>query len=172
MSVRVQSWVWRYSRATGNALIVLLKIADNADDDGSNAWPSIAYLAEMCRCSEMTVRRAIAVLKELGELEVDLQAGGGRRTPPQYRPNRYRVVMQGYQSDTPPSRGTRTGVQGYQNRRPGVTPVVPNSSLTIQNPRPGVEKLDHSAWAQRARDAFTKPTGRDRSVAEDIGIIR
>ena len=76
MSVRVQSAVWEHSRATGNALLVLLKIADNCDDDGRNAWPSLPNLARYCRCSVSTVQRSIRELESLGELVVVHRGGG------------------------------------------------------------------------------------------------
>ena len=63
MSVKVQSKVWEHSQASGNTLMVLLKIADNCDDAGRNAWPSIPTIARYCRCSDATVQRAI---RELG----------------------------------------------------------------------------------------------------------
>ena len=99
MSVRVQSAVWEHSRATGNALLVLLKIADNCDDDGRNAWPSLPSLARYCRCSVSTVQRSIRELEDLGELEV-VRRGGGPKPGTRYAPNLYRVYPQGGQSDT------------------------------------------------------------------------
>lgn len=69
MSVRVQAWVWEHSQAEGMTRLVLLAIADSAEDDGSDAWPSFETLTKKCHCSESTVRRAIRRLEELGELE-------------------------------------------------------------------------------------------------------
>jgi hypothetical protein len=33
------TWVWQHSRADGNVRLVLLAIADSANDDGLDAWP-------------------------------------------------------------------------------------------------------------------------------------
>lgn len=105
LSVRVQSAVWEHSRATGNAFVVLLKIADNCDDDGRNAWPSVATLARYCRCAESTVQRALRELEALGELEVAQQMGGPRAGS-RYAPNRYRVLLD---METQSSKSTPVG---------------------------------------------------------------
>lgn len=85
MSVSVMTWVWRQSTATGNDRLVLLAIADAADDEGRNAWPSIATLAAKTRLDERTVRRIVRRLETEGHIEVD-RAGGGRYS------NTYRVL--------------------------------------------------------------------------------
>jgi hypothetical protein len=129
MSVRVQSKVWEHSRATGNTLIVLLKLADNCDDQGRNAWPSVSSLSRYCRCSESTVHRAITELQQLGELVVVRNGGGGPHTGTRYAPNLYRVVIEGYQSDSPqlPSGVSNSGLRGVRTGVSGVPRVTPNS---------------------------------------------
>jgi len=57
MSIRVMTWVWDNSTVGGNERLCLLAIADNAADDGRNAWPSLATLARKTRLDERTVRR-------------------------------------------------------------------------------------------------------------------
>lgn len=70
MSIEVMSWVWKKSKATGTAKFVLLAIADNAWDDGSNAWPSITTISRKTGLSERTVQRCIQNLFEINELTV------------------------------------------------------------------------------------------------------
>lgn len=86
MSVLASSWVWRYAQAGGTALIVLLAIADHADDDGV-AWPSIATLAGKARLDGRTVQRIIRRLVDVGALELLEATAGGRRS------NTYRLIM-------------------------------------------------------------------------------
>ena len=86
MSVAVSSWVWKHSKTNGNDRLLLLAIADVADDDGDNAWPSIATLADKATVSERTVQRRIQKLEELGCLTV--HRGAGR-----HGTHRYRVRM-------------------------------------------------------------------------------
>ncbi|MHC4748284.1 MAG: helix-turn-helix domain-containing protein [Planctomycetota bacterium] len=69
MSIRVMSIVWEYSQHKGNALLVLLAIADFADDFGA-AWPSIEKLRTKARISERQTIRIIKKLEDSGELLV------------------------------------------------------------------------------------------------------
>lgn len=69
MSILVSSLVWKFSRQKSGNLLVLLAIADHADDDGV-AWPGIARLAKMTRLSERHVRRCLTALSDAGELEI------------------------------------------------------------------------------------------------------
>ncbi len=73
------------------AAVLLTHVA--ASDDGNNAWPAVATIAEKTKVSERTVQRAIKALTLLGELRVDPNAG--RRGV-----NVYTVVMR-RQDDTP-----------------------------------------------------------------------
>lgn len=85
MSVRMLSRVWDCSRHTGNDLLMMLAIADFADDDG-RAYPSVARLAEKCRMTSRNANKVIAVLRNGGELEIR-QNEGPKGT------NLYRIVL-------------------------------------------------------------------------------
>jgi hypothetical protein len=155
VSVKVQSKVWEHSRASGNTLVVLLKIADNCDDSGRNAWPSIPTLARYCRCSESTVKRSIRELVELGEIEV-VTNGGGREPGSRYAPNLYRVVLEGYQND--PLRSGRGGssvaAREAEKLGSGGSPLTRNSFLEpSENPPTESNKelaATHLAIARRS----------------------
>lgn len=84
MSIKVMSRVWDHSEQEGSRLLVLLAMADWADDDGY-CWPKIAVLAHKARVDERTVQRCLADLVEAKELE---RSGGGGRG----RSSTYRVV--------------------------------------------------------------------------------
>jgi hypothetical protein len=87
MSVRVMAWVWEHSQARGSDRLVLLAIADNANDDGGNAFPGHAELMRKTLLPRSTVYGCIERLIESGELERAEPGGGrGRRTI-------YRVTM-------------------------------------------------------------------------------
>ncbi|GAB3832838.1 helix-turn-helix domain-containing protein [Dactylosporangium cerinum] len=75
MSIRVMTWVWDNSTASGNDRLVLLAIADNAGDDGGNAWPSLHTLARKTLLDVRTVRRALRRLEAGGHLFVGIAAG-------------------------------------------------------------------------------------------------
>lgn len=74
MSVRMLSRVWDYSKHAGTDLLMMLAIADFADDDGV-AYPSIATLATKCRTSSRNVSYVLARLRDSEELIVGLNEG-------------------------------------------------------------------------------------------------
>lgn len=47
-------------------LVVLYALAERAHDDGTASWPSQEWIAHRARCSDRTVRRALAGLEERG----------------------------------------------------------------------------------------------------------
>ena len=67
--------VWDQAHVGSNQLLVLLALADRADEDGI-CWPGVAYLAERARVQDRQVQRIIQELVRTGELVV--QHGTGR----------------------------------------------------------------------------------------------
>lgn len=73
MSITVTKAVWKHSKATGNARLVLLALADFVVEEKIRrgepalAWPSQQTLADMCGCSRSTVELALAALAKAGE---------------------------------------------------------------------------------------------------------
>ncbi|MFE9751385.1 helix-turn-helix domain-containing protein [Saccharothrix saharensis] len=84
MSIRVMTWVWEHAEVAGTDLLLLLAIADAADDQGRNAWPSVADLARKTRLDERTVQRRLKRLHSQGDITIE--PGGGRRR------NRYAIL--------------------------------------------------------------------------------
>ncbi|GMV60111.1 MAG: hypothetical protein AMXMBFR72_32040 [Betaproteobacteria bacterium] len=62
----------------GTHLVVLLVLADHADDAGANIWPSVGRVARVARCSARQVRRILRDLEADGVIEPDGSAAGGR----------------------------------------------------------------------------------------------
>ena len=69
MSIKVSTEVWRDSRHKSGNLLVMLVIADHADDEGK-AWPGIPLLARKARLSERHTRRCLNELLLSDELEI------------------------------------------------------------------------------------------------------
>ena len=67
MSIKEISRVWEDSNQSGNRLLIMLALADYADDNGYS-WPSIETLARKTRMSSRTVLRAIDDLTAENEL--------------------------------------------------------------------------------------------------------
>lgn len=78
MSIRVMTTVWEHSKAEGTQLLLLLAIADYADDDGV-ATAKIQQLAHKCRQSPRATSYQIATLQQIGELKVSTTRGRGNR---------------------------------------------------------------------------------------------
>ncbi len=84
MSIRIMSQIWDRAKAEGNALLVLLALADFADDTGW-CWPSMASIARKARVSERGARGIIRRLEAAGLLISEPSKG---RTS-----SRYRVIV-------------------------------------------------------------------------------
>jgi len=69
MSIKVSTKVWQSSRHRSGNRLVMLAIADHADDEGK-AWPGIPLLARKARLSERHIRRCLNELLMSGELEI------------------------------------------------------------------------------------------------------
>jgi hypothetical protein len=107
MAIEVMAQVFKLSKASPAAKLVLLAIADHQGERG--AWPSERTLARACNMSERSVRRKIAELVELGELEVIVNAAP---VEGQYKSNLYWV------------RVANSGSQGGQNEQSGWTDLA------------------------------------------------
>lgn len=117
------SLVWEMELPTSEKM-VLLVIADHADDQGENAWPSMATIARKASLSERQAQRLVKSLTKTGLLLVEDQMGGRRDMRDDRRPNRYSIAINGVTSTTP--REVERGDTGDAN---GVTPMSPKPSI-------------------------------------------
>ncbi|MFD9701303.1 helix-turn-helix domain-containing protein [Lentzea sp. NPDC059081] len=136
--------VWDHAPVSGSDLLLMLAIADQANDQGTDAWPSIEKLARRTRMSERTVQRRIRCLEAQGLLKVD--TGGGRRS------NRYAIdlasLTQGlhdadHRRPPPPTRRhPRHPVTADRPDTPAVTPDRHPTPVTATSPDPSYNDLD------------------------------
>lgn len=77
MSISAIDRVWRYSQQSGTALLVLLALADWADDWGY-CYPGHATTARKARTTERNVYLLINKLAEAGEIRIVRKGSGGR----------------------------------------------------------------------------------------------
>ena len=77
LSIGCMNYVWTQSQAKGSERLVLLCLADRANDDGI-CWPSAADTAARARLSERQTRRILGQLREQGEI-ITIRKGGGTR---------------------------------------------------------------------------------------------
>jgi Helix-turn-helix domain len=123
LSIQAMTWVFEFSESRLAARHVLLSIANHADREGKNAWPSIETIAREARLSPREVQRSIPELVTLGEL-VAAPNQGPHGTYGFSLPK-----MSPRQVVTPtiePSRGDIYAKKGDQ--------LSPEPSLTVQEP--------------------------------------
>lgn len=125
MSFKVTNWVWARSESRNGARLVMLALADRADDNGC-AWPSIDDLAERTKLSPRAVQKGITSLVELGELEVE--NGGGR-----HRSNRYRITPKPRTSDGVTDQEPRTSDGVSSEETPNFARETPNFEAETPN---------------------------------------
>lgn len=135
--------VWKHSKAKGVALLVMIAIADMANDEG-DCWPGRTSLAEKCRISERYSQVITNKLAAMGELEVFVQNGIDTSTG---KTNRYHVV--GVNSDSP-----RADQRGESGITPGANGDSPDPSID-----PSVEEQPSNDPSPS--DAPGEPTGAD-----------
>lgn len=136
MSIKAMSHVWEHSNQKGSRLLMLLAIADFADDHGV-AYPGIERLAKKTRMSERNAQMTLRALEQAGELTI--QAGKGIETGHGCT-NRYNLKQ--YQG----SIGYQREAVNFTSYDYGVKPtspqeVKPISPLGVKptSPKPSVE---------------------------------
>ena len=119
MSIKLLERGWRCSKAKGGDLLVLLGIADFANDDGV-AYPSIPTLARKARLTPRNTQRAIRHLVASGEL--CLEEGKGP-----HRTHLYRIIL-----------SEEATVEGCQNARVTKSQgdIYDKGRVTFQPPNP------------------------------------
>lgn len=169
MSIRVMSRVWDHSAQVGGPLLLLLALADFADDDGY-CWPKQANLATKARCSVRAVRYQLERLTAAGEIE--RSDGRGRGVGSVYR------ILTGLAQTTKPaeiaaftpdkkrqSATKKAAIAGTQNRqsatkkaaiqcRPIENRQEPSLTTPVREPSKALKRAAHPEEGPfRAREA-------------------
>lgn len=80
MSIRAMNWAWGLEDLTPAQTLVLLSLADQAND-GGYCWPSQDLIAARSRMTVRNVRRIVADLRRFGLIETSVRAGqSGRKS--------------------------------------------------------------------------------------------
>lgn len=140
MSIHVTNWVLNHSTARRGARLVLLVIAESAEHDGSNAWPSVETIATRANMSERAVQYALRQLERGGHIITEIHAGGPKTRRADRRTNSYQVVMDSRGAELAPRRPHGVQVmtpRGASNGSHGVQVASPEPSLTRPEPSLG-----------------------------------
>lgn len=89
MAFRLLRPIWSTSVVGGIDKLVLLRLADSADDNGENTWPSETTIAESCGIARTTCQRALRSLEAAGVIEK--VAPATRSSPAKFRLNLRRI---------------------------------------------------------------------------------
>lgn len=184
MSVKVMAAVWEL-KLTAPQLIVMLALADHADDEGRNAYPSLARLAWKTGYSESTVRRILKQLSDTAILDREERAGqttmytlhtgnGVKKQSYNARDNK------GLQNDTPTIAMTPHPYHSYDTPTPTIA-MTPESSIKPSPKHPSGatrKKLSGlntpSSAMNPMKDAIAAAFGYDwqSMTKSEIGIVQ
>lgn len=84
MSTRASNWVWELEDLGPSEMLVLLALADQANDAGV-AWPAQGSLARRARQTDRNVRRMLVKLERMGLLSVERRSSSHGRKSNRYR---------------------------------------------------------------------------------------
>lgn len=167
---------------------VLLLLANRADEEGLNAWPSQARLAAESSLSERTVRRQLSDLRKAEVIHANGKGGVEKDVPNDKRPVRYdlnvpwllghqrgdtvtsrsaddhaAVVESGGQTD-PPRGDTLTGAGGQSDRQTVLEPSIePTTTPAPSGSASGADEF----FPERTPAPTPSPNGRVDKATRD-----
>jgi len=172
MSITVMSLVFYADTFTPSQKLVLLALADHANDEGESAYPAISRLVIKTGLGERTVQ---SVLKELCQRGVISIA----RRATQHRPNEYQFDIQalidlqnpGVQLSHPAiSRGANRRAPGVQSTTSRGAVVAPESSLTIIESSVSADAQNKKKAEYKERIANAVKNGANRQFELEAAI--
>lgn len=148
------SSVWKHSQQRGTALLLLLALADSANDYGE-CYPGIAYLAQKCRMKERNLQVLLKDLEQSGELVIHRNQGQDTSTG---KTNLYCVITPG-----------ALAKQGVQRNAPlpktAVQSAAPLAPEGVQNPVTRGAKSGNEGVQRNAPNPRTLPVLHDDVAA-------
>lgn len=160
MSVKATSTVWDHFPEGGGPFLTALCLADHADHEGGNIFPSVARIAEKTQQAPRTVQRHLDAMRASGWLVLEQQATG---RPGQA--NQYRIPIEKLSTAT--GRVTKLHPSGQedgcQNDTRGVT-KTPETGDTAMSPKQKITtttKDSADADAPASRRSAKRPVPKD-----------
>jgi hypothetical protein len=142
VSVHVTSWVLRHSKATLGDRLVLLVLADHANDDGTSAWPALATIAHQSRLSERQARRSLRSLEAAGEIH---ETGKSRKGTHVYELPLYQTWADNMSSLENEAAGDIRDTSGGTSATAAVHDLSPDPSLEQPSIEPPEDQLPRAA---------------------------
>jgi hypothetical protein len=157
MSLRAHLWALDQAPVTNPiSKLLLIALADDADDQGDNCYPSIPRLMHRAGVARNTVRDHLRELEASGLIQVDRPETQGRG-----HHNRYRLILKRGQEVTPSNgeRGQTTIVKGSERGQPSYP--IPVDPLTKDPRLISVDEIETKEWT---------PTTRNLATAKAMGL--
>lgn len=153
--------------------LVLLKLIDACEDDGSRIFPAVATVATAAQCSTRQVQRELRTFVEIGLLWLVREGGKGRRSTNEYAMDLAvldRIAAEGWDAVAGAKGDTvsplEDDVKGDTGDALRVTPESPKGD-TRSHTTPPDSSIDPSLCAQaRAAAAGAAPEREDRRKVE------
>lgn len=167
MSIRLMSDVWRTELPTVEKM-VLLVIADHANDEGTQSYPSQQTIATKASISVRTVQRSVNTLVEKGYIRVFKGQGGSANCRDDRRPHLYQININKLRHDTVTTREARPDTDDTNGAT--ITTLTGRQSRPMNHPNePSIETPGFDEFWEvyplkvgkgAARKAFEKATRR------------
>lgn len=143
MSIKAMSEVWEHSKQKGNGLLLMLAIADFANDD-LKCYPSVDRLAFKTRMSRRNIQTLCRQLVEEGEIQIHENKGPSGC-------NVYEIM--GVQTLHPCKPAPEKGTEGGANQRPA---LAPKPSGTVTKEPSGINGASAPTDEKAAKEAERK----------------
>jgi hypothetical protein len=163
VSVHVESWVWGQEVGDPNAKLVLVKIAQNASDEGDHAFPGVERISRETELGKRTVVRKIAYLIEHGWLAKERRATelGYRKTNsysfPRYQAEKGLSAKPASRAESPSA--TDDSLSAAVTPKQSVERSVPPSETSSPRVRTPLDDL-WDAFAEHVQQPPTTPSQR------------
>lgn len=141
--------VWEHSTQKGSSLLLLLAIADHANEEGT-AWPSVPTLAKKVRVTERRIQQMLRELQEEGELVITDDRRYGKMS------NTFKLTVKPTSPMDESNGEAHFTVNGEAHFTPTVKPTSPNPSFNHHINHHTEEELDDFT---KMRDLVEKLTG-------------
>jgi hypothetical protein len=155
MSIKLMAQVWEVAEVSGSELLVLLALADFANDEGGSIYPAMKTIARKARLSIDQARRIVHKLIAAGVVEL-VEEGGwtGNRN----RPNEYRIVLGALGVLADCKGGTRVDARGgtCAHASTVLAPMQDDPSLEPPSEPPGEGKRRTPANVPSTREPAAK----------------
>ena len=184
MSSKLLGHVWDLELPDHATKLVLLRLADSANDETGECWPSLKYIQDKCNVkSKNTIRRALEILEQMGLVVViKRKLSASQNTSNLYKLNIERILNNGKRLG-----GSNSELGGGSNSEPrtnnSLEPINESTSSSGKNfqPRTKAKKnvfsdddLKAAEWIfhliRKLNPSFKEPT--IESWANDIRLMR